>query len=93
MVEVKLPRSIEKRLDALAERTGQTKSFYIREAILRHISDLEDFYLARYVKERISNREELTYTLNEVIREFDFDKTQLEDRTVRELVKSTKKAR
>ena len=36
---------IEKRLDALAKKTGRTKSFYAREAILRQIEDLEDYYI------------------------------------------------
>ena len=30
----------------LAEKTGRTKSFHAREAILRHIEDLEDHHLA-----------------------------------------------
>jgi len=29
------------------QKTGRTKSFYAREAILRHIEDLEDLHLAR----------------------------------------------
>ncbi len=35
------------RLDALASKTGRSKSYYAREAILRHIEDIEDYYLAR----------------------------------------------
>ncbi len=27
-------------------RTGRTKTFYVREAILEHLEDLEDRYLA-----------------------------------------------
>jgi RHH-type rel operon transcriptional repressor/antitoxin RelB len=46
MLALRLPIDIEKRLAALARRTGRTKSFYAREAILRHIEDLEDYYLA-----------------------------------------------
>jgi RHH-type rel operon transcriptional repressor/antitoxin RelB len=30
----------------LAALTGQTKTFYAREAIEAHLDDLEDFYLA-----------------------------------------------
>ncbi|HVX73882.1 MAG TPA: DUF6290 family protein, partial [Devosia sp.] len=40
------PPDIEARLDALAKKTGRTKSFYAREAILEHIEDLEDAYIA-----------------------------------------------
>ncbi len=47
MLALRLPLDIEKRLDALARKTGRTKSFYAREAILRHIEDIEDTYLAR----------------------------------------------
>ncbi|MCB1502526.1 MAG: TraY domain-containing protein [Bauldia sp.] len=46
MLALRLPLAIEKRLDALAKRTGRTKSFYAREAILRHLEDLEDYHLA-----------------------------------------------
>ena len=47
MLALRLPPAIEKRLDRLAKRTGRTKSFYAREAILRHMEDLEDADLAR----------------------------------------------
>ena len=47
MLALRLPPNIEKRLDRLAKKTGRTKSFYAREAILRHVEDLEDFHLAQ----------------------------------------------
>ena len=47
MLALRLPPEIEKRLDALARKTGRTKSYYAREAILRQIEDIEDFYLAK----------------------------------------------
>jgi RHH-type rel operon transcriptional repressor/antitoxin RelB len=46
MLALRLPPEIERRLDALAKKTGRTKSFYAREAILQHIEDIEDHYLA-----------------------------------------------
>lgn len=46
MLAVRLPPQIEKRLNALARTTGRTKSFYVREAILEHLEDLEDIFLA-----------------------------------------------
>jgi RHH-type rel operon transcriptional repressor/antitoxin RelB len=46
MLALRLPPDIEKRLTALAKKTGRTKSFYAREAILRQIEDIEDYYLA-----------------------------------------------
>jgi RHH-type rel operon transcriptional repressor/antitoxin RelB len=52
MLALRLPPEIEKRLDLLAKKTGRTKSFYAREAILRHIEDLEDYHLATQRLER-----------------------------------------
>ena len=46
MLALRLPPDLEARLDALAKKTGRTKSFYAREAIIEHIEDLEDAYLA-----------------------------------------------
>jgi RHH-type transcriptional regulator, rel operon repressor / antitoxin RelB len=47
MLALRLPPEIEQRLDALAKKTGRSKSYYAREAILHHIEDIEDTYLAR----------------------------------------------
>jgi len=46
MLAIRLPKEIEQRLDKLARKTGRTKTFYAREAILEHLEDLEDTYLA-----------------------------------------------
>jgi RHH-type rel operon transcriptional repressor/antitoxin RelB len=46
MLAIRLPEAIEKRLDQLAKSTGRTKTYYAREAILAHLEDLEDIYLA-----------------------------------------------
>jgi RHH-type rel operon transcriptional repressor/antitoxin RelB len=45
-VTVRLTAEEETRLDALAQRTGRTKSFYVRQAIQSHLEDLEDAYAA-----------------------------------------------
>ena len=46
MLAIRLPQDIEERLTHLARRTGRTKTYYAREAILEHLDDLEDLYLA-----------------------------------------------
>jgi len=56
MLALRLPPEIEQRLDALAKKTGRSKSFYAREAILRQIEDIEDFYLARRRAQRAGPR-------------------------------------
>jgi RHH-type rel operon transcriptional repressor/antitoxin RelB len=65
MLTVRLPADIEKRLDLLAKRTGRTRNFHVRQAILRHLEDLEDYYLAR----RRLSRKAARVTLEELERE------------------------
>ena len=45
MLAIRLPEEIEQRLADLAAKTGRSKSFYAREAILEHLEELEDAYL------------------------------------------------
>jgi RHH-type rel operon transcriptional repressor/antitoxin RelB len=45
MLAIRLPEEIEQRLADLAAKTGRSKSFYAREAILAHLEELEDAYL------------------------------------------------
>ena len=52
MLAIRLPAEVEKRLEKLAKKTGRTKSFYVRQAIMEYLEDLEDFYLA---EERIKS--------------------------------------
>jgi RHH-type rel operon transcriptional repressor/antitoxin RelB len=65
VLALRLPPEIEKRLDQLAKKTGRSKSFYAREAILRHLEDLEDYHLARRRLARDTKR----VTLEELERE------------------------
>ena len=68
MLAIRFPSDVEARLDALAKATGRTKTFYAREAILEHLDDLEDLYLAE--QRLIANRsgESATYSLDDVER-------------------------
>ena len=47
MLAIRLSPDIEKRLDELSKKTGRTKTYYAREAIVEYIDDLEDYYLGR----------------------------------------------
>ena len=69
MLAIRLPSDIEERLERLAKATGRTKTYYAREAILEHLDDLEDLYLAeqRLVDHRAGRSQ--TCTLEEVERE------------------------
>lgn len=63
MLAIRLPQEIEKRLESLASKTGRTKSFYAREAIMEHLEDLEDYYLAVH---RMENPPERIWPLEEL---------------------------
>jgi RHH-type rel operon transcriptional repressor/antitoxin RelB len=68
MLAIRLPEDIEKRLEKLARRTGRTKSFYVRQAILEHLDDLEDLYQAERALERIRSGEEPAIPLEDVLK-------------------------
>ena len=68
MLAIRLPASIEKRLEKLARRTGRTKAYYAREAILQHLDDLEDVSMAERVMDRIRKGEERTIPLENVVK-------------------------
>lgn len=46
MLAIRLPETMEQRLNQLAAETGRTKTALAREAIAEYIDDLEDYYLA-----------------------------------------------
>jgi len=55
---IRLEPEIEQRLNYLATKTGRTKAFYLREIITNGIEDLEDYYLAADVLERVRKGDE-----------------------------------
>jgi RHH-type rel operon transcriptional repressor/antitoxin RelB len=69
MLAIRLPEKIEKRLGRLAKRTGRTKTYYAREAILKHLDDLEDIYLAEKRTAAIESGRVKTIPLEEVMRQ------------------------
>ncbi|PKP96342.1 MAG: DNA-binding protein [Alphaproteobacteria bacterium HGW-Alphaproteobacteria-13] len=70
---VRLDAETEKRLDQLAEQTGRTKAYYIREMIERSIEDMEDYYLAAKVIEDIRAGRETVSSLDDVERRLGLD--------------------
>lgn len=68
MLAIRLPPEIEDRLDKLARKTGRTKTYYAREAILEYLDDLEDVYLAERRYAALIAGRSRTSTLEEVER-------------------------
>lgn len=63
---LRLPDELNTRLNALAQRTGRSKTFYILEAIREHLDDLEEAYEADIIMNRVRSGEEELYTSVEV---------------------------
>jgi RHH-type transcriptional regulator, rel operon repressor / antitoxin RelB len=70
VLAVRLPPEIERRLDALAKATGRTKTFYVREAILEHLEDLEDLYLAEREVKAVRAGKSKTISLEKLMKQY-----------------------
>jgi RHH-type rel operon transcriptional repressor/antitoxin RelB len=70
MLTIRLPQFIEDRLEKLARRTGHTKSFHARQAILQHLDDLEDLYLAERALKRIRKGEDYAIPLEDLMKRY-----------------------
>jgi RHH-type rel operon transcriptional repressor/antitoxin RelB len=70
---IRLPDEIEKRLKNLSVKTGRRKSFYVKEAILEHLDDIEDIYLAEKRLERINSGRTQTIPLQEIMKQYGMD--------------------
>ena len=66
---IRLPADVDSRLERLSKSTGRTKAFYVKEAVLEHLDDLEDIYLAEKRLEDIRAGRSKVHTLEEVERE------------------------
>ncbi len=62
MLSIRLPEEINNRLQDLATKTGRTKTFYVKQAILEFLEEMEDTYLAL---DRIKNPTK-RFTLSQV---------------------------
>lgn len=58
---IRLEPEIERRLDFLAASTGRSKAYYLRRIIERGIEEMEDYYLAADVLERVRRGEEAVH--------------------------------
>jgi RHH-type rel operon transcriptional repressor/antitoxin RelB len=70
---IRLAPETEQRLDFLAAQTGRTKAYYLREIIEQGLEDLEDYYLAAEVLERIRKGQEKVHSADEVRKELELD--------------------
>ena len=74
MLALRLPPELEKRLTDLAAKTGRTKSYYARQALIEYIEDMEDVYLA---EQRLEEDDGSRISLADVLRDDDSDVPQI----------------
>jgi RHH-type rel operon transcriptional repressor/antitoxin RelB len=65
-LSIRIPDEILQRLENMSVRTGRPKSFYVKEAVLSHLDDLEDIYIAEQRLTEIRAGRSQTHTLEEV---------------------------
>jgi RHH-type transcriptional regulator, rel operon repressor / antitoxin RelB len=68
-LSIRLDEELDSRLARLARLTGRTKTFYLRQAVIEQIDDLEDVFLARKIAHRVAEGKESTVTLEDLERE------------------------
>ena len=70
---IRLAPQTEQRLDHLASQTGRSKAYYLREIIERGIEELEDYYLAADVLERVRKGQEQVHSSADVRKDLGLD--------------------
>ncbi|MDO8274075.1 MAG: CopG family transcriptional regulator [Serpentinimonas sp.] len=73
VTSIRLAPETEQRLDYLAAQTGRTKAYYLREIIEQGIEDMEDYYLACDVLERVRKGQERVHTTADLRRDLGLD--------------------
>lgn len=71
LLAVRISQDLESRLNKLTKLTGRSKSFYVKEALLEHIEDLEDYYLAEKIMKSYDRKK--NKTLEELMKEYGMD--------------------
>ncbi len=72
-ISIQLNPETEQRLDFLITQTGRSKSDYLQEIIENGIEDLEEYYLAAEVLERVKNGQEKFFSSSEVRKSLGLD--------------------
>lgn len=77
VLSIRLPDDVKNRLDALSASTGRPAAFYVREAVLEHLDEVEWAYSLAAHAEAIRNGTEETRSFDEVARGLGLDADEL----------------
>ncbi len=69
-LSIRLPKELEGRLTKLAKRTGRTKTYYVTEAVVEHLQDMEDAYLAEREVEAVRLGKSKAISLDEAMKRY-----------------------
>ncbi|WP_296183459.1 DUF6290 family protein [uncultured Mobiluncus sp.] len=72
VLSLRLPQETKQRLDALSEQTRRPASFYIRQALEEYLDDLEDYYLAVDLVDKVESGDLGLVSAEQVKRELGF---------------------
>ena len=70
---IRLDPKTEQRLNFLSAHTGRSKAFYLRQIIEQGLEDVEDYYLAAEVVERVRMGQEKLYPAEQVRKDLGLD--------------------
>lgn len=73
MLGVRLPESLEKRLDALAVQTHRSKSYYVKRALTEFLEEQEDYLLATSQYEDFLKSGKKAIPLDEIKKKYGLD--------------------
>ena len=74
MLSIRLPEKVEERLERLAKRTGRTKAYCARQAIIEHLEDLEDVEIADKRLKNLRAGRTRTVPLSRLLRKYGVDR-------------------
>ena len=63
---IQLSPDDERRVALLAKRTGRSEGYYLREIVERGLEDIEDYYLATDVLQRVRKGQEQVHSAADV---------------------------
>lgn len=72
VLSLRLPQETKQRLDALSKQTRRPASFYIRQALEEYLDDLEDYYLAVDLVDKVESGDLGLVSAEQVKRELGF---------------------